>query len=164
MTPTLSKSDIHIGLDTAQREGVVQLLNRLLADSFLLRLKAKQFHWNVTGPQFGEYHAFFESLAEAQSTIIDDVAERIRALGAFPMATMQGYLEITRLDETPTANLAAQDMMRTLLHDYETLIRQLRTDLRTASETYGDEGTCDFLTGIMEQHEKTAWMLRAYVN
>lgn len=164
MPSTLTQTHIHIGLNETQRAGVVDLLNALLADSFLLRLKAKQFHWNVTGPQFGEYHAFFETIAVAQSAIIDDVAERIRALGAFPLATMQGYLQVTRLQEQAEATIPATRMFEVLLHDYETLIRHLRQDLQQASEAFGDEGTCDFLTGLMAQHEKTAWMLRAYVN
>ncbi|RMG56273.1 MAG: DNA starvation/stationary phase protection protein [Bacteroidetes bacterium] len=164
MPTTLSTNMTHIGLTDTQREGVVSLLNAQLADHFLLRLKAKQFHWNVTGPNFGEYHAFFETLANDLSTIIDDVAERIRALGAFPQATMKDYLGVTRLEEETQAQLPASAMLEALLHDYEMLIRQLREDLVAASESFGDEGTTDFLTGLMKQHEKTAWMLRAYTS
>jgi len=151
---------IHIGLAVAQRTGASKILNALLADEYVLYTKTRNFHWNVTGPHFSELHKFFESQYEEIDAVIDDVAERVRALDETPLSTLKAFLENARLKEAST-DLSAAKMIEALRSDHEALVRQLRADLETIKEEFGDAGSQDFLTGLMEQHEKMAWMLRA---
>jgi starvation-inducible DNA-binding protein len=152
---------IQIGLDQAQREGVVALLNSLLADEYVLYTKTRNFHWNVIGPRFHDLHKFFEGQYGEIDGIIDEVAERSRSLGAVAPGSMAEFLKSARLKEQAGAFMDADAMVAALLHDHEALIRHLREDLDAAQAKFGDAGTADFLTGIMETHEKMAWMLRA---
>jgi starvation-inducible DNA-binding protein len=154
---------VNIGLNERQRRGVVEILSRLLADEFVLYAKTRNYHWNVTGPQFNDLHKFFEAQYEALDEVIDDVAERIRALGAPAVATLGEYQKLTRLKEHPGRYPAAQEMLGALLADHEAVVRQLRRDLAAALDDFGDAGTSDFLTGLMERHEKMAWMLRGFL-
>ena len=152
-----------IGLSDAQRTGVVDILNTLLADEYVLYTKTRNFHWNVTGPQFNDLHKFFEAQYTELNDIVDDVAERARALGARAGGSLAEFTEKTRLGEQPGKSLTAPAMLAALLADHEAIIQHLRTDLETATSKHGDAGTTDFLTGLMEQHEKMAWMLRAFI-
>jgi starvation-inducible DNA-binding protein len=153
----------NIGLSNQQREGVVAILNTLLADEYVLYTKTRNYHWNVTGPQFHDLHKFFESQYEALDDIVDDVAERARSLGGWATGTLAEFSQQTRLSEHPGQYPNARTMISNLLADHEVIIRQLRADLETCAEKHHDAGTSDFLTGLMEQHEKTAWMLRAFL-
>jgi len=153
----------HIGIDEKNRAGTVQLLNHLLADEYVLYTKTRYYHWNVTGPRFHTLHLFFETQYEALDEIIDQVAERVRQLGFFALGTLEQFNKITRLSENFGEVPPADQMIQNLLDDHETVIRQLRTDLEKASDNYHDVGTNDFLTALMEQHEKMAWMLRAHL-
>lgn len=152
-----------IGLSDETIAQVTQILRRLLANEFVLSVKIKQFHWNVRWPHFGEYHQRFDDMAAELQPIIDDTAERIRALGVDSPGTMKEFITEATLEEFPTADTAADKMIGTLLADYETIIQELRADISTC-EQHGDAGNADFLTAIMEAHEKTAWMLRATVS
>ena len=153
---------LNIGLAEKSRSGVVEILNRLLADEFVLYAKTRNYHWNVAAPNFSELHKFFESQYAELEGIVDEVAERARALGGRALGTLKEYLEVTRLKENPGSNPAAKRMIAFLLTDHERIIQALRNDLATCQETYQDAGTSDFLTGLMEQHEKMAWMLRSF--
>jgi starvation-inducible DNA-binding protein len=153
----------NIGLLTEQRDGVVGLLNTLLADEYLLYTKTRNYHWNVVGPQFNDLHKFFEAQYTALNDIVDDVAERARALGGHALGTMTEFLKFTRLQEEGGDYPEARLMLANLLSDHEALIRHLRIDLDICADRYHDAGTNDFLTGLMEQHEKMAWMLRAFL-
>jgi starvation-inducible DNA-binding protein len=153
----------NIGLSDKQREGVVGILNTLLADEYLLYTKTRNYHWNVVGPQFNDLHKFFEAQYNALSEIVDDVAERSRSLGGSALGTMTEFLKFTRLKEESGYYPEARNMIANLLADHEALICHLRVDLETCAEAYHDAGTNDFLTGLMEQHEKMAWMLRAFL-
>ena len=153
----------NIGLADKQRKGVVQILNTLLSDEYLLYTKTRNYHWNVTGPQFNDLHKFFESQYEALNDIVDDVAERARSLGGSALGTLKEFLQHTRLKEHPAQYPSAREMLSNLLVDHEAIVRSLRVDLETCAEKYHDIGTNDFLTGLMEQHEKMTWMLRAFL-
>jgi starvation-inducible DNA-binding protein len=153
----------NIGLLDEQREGVVGLLNTLLADEYLLYTKTRHYHWNVVGPQFNDLHKFFEEQYNALNIIVDDVAERARAIGGKALGTMTEFLKSTRLHEESGDYPEARLMIANLLADHEALISHLRVDLETCAEQFHDAGTNDFLTGLMEQHEKMAWMLRAFL-
>jgi starvation-inducible DNA-binding protein len=154
---------LNTGLTDAQRQGVVELLQKLLADEYVLYTRTRNYHWNVVGAQFNDLHKFFEDQYNELNTIVDDVAERARSLGGNAPGTLAEFLEQTRLQEHPGQYPPAKAMLANLLGDHETVIRQLRGDLEICVDTYHDAGTNDFLTGLMEQHEKMAWMLRAFV-
>src|SRR5262249_50866451 len=139
-----------IGLDSTQRKGVIALLEALLADEHVLYIKTRNFHWNVMGPRFHDLHLFFESQYDAVEDKIDEVAERIRSLGGPAPGSMSAYLGSARLKEHTGAVPSADAMIEQLLQDHEATIVQLRTDLATAADKFGDAGTCDFLTGLME--------------
>lgn len=152
-----------LGLNVKDREGVVDILHVLLSDEFLLYTKTLNYHWNVTGPHFDELHKFFGTQYAALQLIMDDVAERARTLGGNAAGTMKEFLQHARLKEQPGKYPDAWDMTATLLSDHEAIVRSLRVDIETCQNTYHDAGTTDFLTGLMEQHEKMAWMLRSFI-
>ena len=152
---------VNIGLNQKQRQGVVDILSPLLADEYLLYTKTRNYHWNVVGPQFNDLHKFFEAQYEALDDIIDDVAERARALGGRALGSLAEFVQHTRLKERAPKPSTARDTLAELAADHEALIRSLRVDLAACADEHGDAGTNDFLTGLMEQHEKMAWMLRA---
>jgi starvation-inducible DNA-binding protein len=157
MTPKL-------GIDEENRIAVVGILNAVLSDEYVLSTKTRNFHWNVTGPNFRPLHVFFEEQYRQLDEAVDAVAERARKLGGDAVGTMEEFLELARLEEAPnTSPLPANKMIAMLLSDHERLIRQLRDDIGACEETYDDQGTMDFLTALMEEHEKMAWMLRSHL-
>ncbi len=151
----------NIGLTQEQSDGVHTILRRVLADAYVLYTKTRNYHWNVTGMHFQTLHDMFEAQYTALETVIDDTAERIRAIGPYAIGTLEEFSEFTTLSEHPGSYPNAITMVQNLLTDYEQIIRQLRADVDACVEQYHDQGTADFLTGLMEQSEKTAWMLRA---
>ena len=161
MSNIISKK-IKIGLDDGSVEKIIRILNSTLADEYLLLTKTKNYHWNVVDPRFNDLHKFFDEQYGQISEIVDEVAERVRSVGGKTIATMTEFLQITRLKENPSEYPNANTMLENLLNDHETIVRQLRKDLETC-EQLGDAGTTDFLTGIMEEHEKMAWMLRSFL-
>jgi len=152
-----------IGLSEGGRRAVIDILDALLADEYLLYTKTRNYHWNVTGPQFNDLHKFFEAQYEKLDEFIDEIAERTRALGGFALGTLQELKAAARLKEQPGKYPGARDMLLNLLVDHETLVRQLRKDVAAADDRHKDAGTADFLTGLMEEHEKMAWMLRSFL-
>jgi starvation-inducible DNA-binding protein len=149
-----------IGLEKETRHRVIEALQRLLADEIALYLKTRNFHWNVEGAQFYQLHKLFESQYEELDEIMDEVAERIRALGGYAAGSMHEYLTLTRLPEIAGIGHADTRMEVLLLRDHETVIQSVRVLIDAFGE-WGDAGTQDFVTGVMEDHEKMAWMLRA---
>jgi starvation-inducible DNA-binding protein len=152
---------INIGLNPQQLHGSISILNQLLADEFTLYLKTRNYHWNVTGKQFHDLHKFFEGLYEDLDEIIDEVAERTRALDGVATASLSEYLKATTIKEELTTKLDSDSMIQNLLADNEQIIRELRGYIVQTQDEFGDLGTADFLTGLMEKHEKTSWMLRS---
>ena len=153
----------NIGLSPGDRESVVALLNLLLADEYVLYTKTRNYHWNVKGPHFHDLHKFFESQYEAIDETIDEVAERARTLGGAAAATLVEFVHATRLKEQPGTLPTATQMISNLVDDHEAIIRILRVDQEACTALYHDAGTADFLTGLMEEHEKMAWLLRAHL-
>ena len=151
----------NIGITGKNQAAVVAILNAVLADEYVLYTKTRNYHWNVVGPQFNDLHKFFEAQYEALDDIVDDVAERARSLGGNALGTLAEFTRQTRLKEKVGEYPSARTMLADLLADHETLIRQLRADLDVAMDKHNDAGTSDFLTRLMEKHEKMAWMLRA---
>ena len=153
----------HLGISESNREQTINILNALLADEYVLYTKTRNYHWNVVGSQFNDLHKFFEAQYEVLNEVVDDVAERARTLGGKSVATLAEFTQQSRLKEHPGQYPAATPMLSNLLADHEAVIRTLRADLATVMDKYGDAGTSDFFTGLMEKHEKMAWMLRAFL-
>jgi starvation-inducible DNA-binding protein len=154
---------INIGLTDEQRQGVIDLLNRDLADTYLLLVKTKKHHWDVVGPQFMTLHKLWQEHYEALTINVDVIAERVRTLGGYPVGTMEGFLKICSLKENAGRVPTATEMVSQLLDDHEQIIRNLREHIDQCTDKFKDNGTADFLTGLMEQHEEIAWMLRSFV-
>lgn len=153
---------VDIGIEQAKREGVVEILSRLISDEQILYTKTRNYHWNVVGSLFHSLHKLLEEQYEELAETIDKIAERTRSLGAPALGTMQEYREHATLSEEPGSYPAAMSMVSNLTADHESIIRNLRKDLRDCDERFDDMGTSDFLTGLMEGHEKMAWMLRSF--
>ena len=154
----------HIGIKKDKISDVALILCRLLADEFLLYTKTRNAHWNVEGRDFHEKHIFFEQQYEQLDETMDEVAERIRILGHYAPATLKSYLELTHLTEETRKKNDSAGFIRELLSDHESIIVYLRENINHVANDLSDIGTSDFMTGLMETHEKMAWMLRAQIN
>lgn len=158
---TQIEKNFNIGIAEQDREGVIGILTKLLADEYLLYTKTRNYHWNVVSPHFNDYHKFFEGQYGELEVFIDDIAERIRQLGGKAIATLDELKSHTRLKEHPGQYPGDREMFSNLVADHESIIRSLRSDLEQSDQSFHDMGTSDFLTGLMENHEKMLWMLRA---
>lgn len=158
-----SMETTNIGLTAKSREGVAHILNVLLSDEYTLYTKTLNYHWNVRGINFHQFHEMFKEQYEALFDIIDLVAERARALGERSFGSLAEFSSNTQLKEQPGVVPPVETMLKNLLDDHEAIIRTLRTDLEKTADVYKDMGTNNFLTDIMERHEKIAWMIRASV-
>jgi starvation-inducible DNA-binding protein len=150
---------IDIGISKTQRKAIADGLSRLLADEYTLYLKTHNFHWNVTGPMFSTLHLMFETQYTELALAVDQVAERIRALG-FPAPG--SYREFAKLSSIAEASGSpdAKAMIRQLVDGQEAVARTAREVFPLADDA-NDQPTADLLTQRMEVHEKTAWMLRS---
>ncbi|MEM1308865.1 MAG: Dps family protein [Cyanobacteria bacterium P01_H01_bin.153] len=154
---------INIGLSDKQCQGVVDILNKCLADTYLLLIKMKKYHWDVVGPQFRTLHALWEEHYEALTVSTDEIAERARALGGYPLGTAAEFLNRASIQEHAGDLPSASEMVARLVRDHEQVIRNLREAIEQTEEEYRDKGTADFLTSLMQQHEEMAWMLRSFI-
>lgn len=152
-----------LGINKEGCKGSVKLLSVVLADEIALYLKTLNFHWNVRGPHFGPLHKLFQEQYEQLAGWIDEIAERIRILGEVAPGSMKEFIDLTRLSETKGQYLNCQKMIQQLLEDHEAVIRNLRNDIDVSDEKYHDMGTSDFFTGLIQKHEKIAWMLRVHL-
>ena len=143
------------------KDQTVEKLSVLLASSYSLYLKTQNYHWNVTGPMFTALHGlfvfFFTELAQA----VDEIAERIRALGARAPASYSEYAKLSRIEEDSTSP-AATAMIEALAGDHATIAAAAREVIRAASEI-DDDATADLGTRRIDVHEKSAWMLRSHL-
>jgi starvation-inducible DNA-binding protein len=153
---------MNIGIADKGRKAVSAVLAQLLADEVSLYIATRGAHWNVVGPNFGALHGFFEDQYEALDDILDDVAERMRALGASAPASVGAYAKAKSINDDAGALANANAMIESLLEAHEKIIRNLRKWSEVADEA-GDSGSEDFMVGLMETHEKMAWMLRAHL-
>jgi starvation-inducible DNA-binding protein len=151
--------DTDTGIPDTARNEIAEALSRLLADTYILYLQTHGYHWNVTGPMFPSLHLMFEEQYLEAREAVDQIAERIRALGYFAPASHREFAELTTISEGEGVP-EALDMVRRLVESHEALIRTVREVVKSA-EAAGDAATADLATGRLEVHEKTAWMLRA---
>ncbi|MCU0514708.1 MAG: DNA starvation/stationary phase protection protein [Anaerolineae bacterium] len=154
-------SQPNLGLSGAQIEAAITILEKLLADESVLRVKLQKYHWNVVGSQFVALHTLFEDQYNALAPVVDDTAERIRQYGAMAPGTLHEFLELARLKEQPGVNPDAHGMTIELAEDHEALVRQLHADLATAQAQVHDIGLEDLLTETLQMHQKMAWFLRS---
>lgn len=152
----------NIGIKEKDTAAVAAILNKLLADENVLYIKVRNAHWNVEGPDFHAQHLFFEELYNELEELIDEIAERVRSIGHYAVGTLKQFLELTQLTEMKYGKNDSQGYIKELLGDYESLIISIRGNIDIVEE-HGDAGTEDFLVGILEKHEKTAWMLRSHL-
>jgi starvation-inducible DNA-binding protein len=150
---------IDIGISADNRQAIAAGLSRLLADSYTLYLKTHNYHWNVTGPQFSTLHALFETHYRELAEAIDQIAERIRALGHPAPGSYEEFRRLSVIEEE-TGEPSAREMVERLVTGQETVVRTAR-EIFPVVEAASDEPTADLLTQRMQVHEKNAWMLRS---
>lgn len=153
---------IDIGIKESDRQEIARGLSRLLADSYTLYLKTHNYHWNVTGPQFNTLHQMFEVQYSELALAVDEIAERIRALGEPAPGSYKAFSNLTSIEEEDSVP-GAEDMIRQLVKGQEAVVRTARS-VFAAAEVANDEPTADLLTQRMQVHEKNAWMLRSMVS
>jgi len=151
--------EINLGINKDDRENISNGLARLLADSYTLYLKTHNYHWNVTGPQFNSLHMMFETQYTELAIAVDEIAERIRALGVKAPGSYTEFAKLTKVEEG-NGDETAEEMIRQLAIGQETVVRTAR-EAFPAADAANDEPTADLLTQRMQIHEKNAWMLRS---
>lgn len=152
---------INIGIDEKSREEIGQGLSRLLADTYTLYLQTHNFHWNVTGPFFQQLHVLFEEHYTELAVAVDDIAERIRALGILAPGTYQEFGKLSSIKEV-AGDISAEEMIERLVDSHETVVRTAREVLIIAQDA-DDESSASLVGDRLVVHEKTAWMLRAHL-
>ena len=145
----------------AKAAGVAEAASRLLADSYTIYLKTHNYHWNVTGPMFTTLHTLFETQYTELALAVDEIAERIRALGSRAPGS---YSEFARLASVKEAEgtASAQQMIEQLVSDYDTVAATAREVFARAEEA-GDQATADLAVRRIDVCEKNAWMLRSHL-
>lgn len=152
----------NIGISDKNREAIADQLSKILADEFVLYSKTLNAHWNIEGPDFHAVHVYLETLYNQQQEIVDTVAEKIRAIGHYVPAQLNKYLELTHLSDKAPEKNDSQTLFAELLSDHESIIVFLRENIKPIADDLKAEGISDYITGLMELHEKTAWMLRSH--
>ncbi|PLS14950.1 DNA starvation/stationary phase protection protein [Bacillus sp. M6-12] len=140
---------------------LVDLVNQEIANFSVLYTKLHNYHWFVSGPRFFELHVKFEELYNETTAYLDEVAERLLAIGEKPVATVKEFLELTTIEEA-TGSETTEDMVSNLSNDFQKIAKELEEGIKLAEEA-GDEGTGDMLLGIKKSFEKHAWMLNSYL-
>ena len=141
-------------------EQLIEEMKKLLASSFSLYLKAHNYHWNVTGPNFAQYHEFLGEIYEEIHGSIDTTAEEIRKLGDFAPGSLTRYSELS-LVQCETNIPEPQIMFRRLANDNDTVISVLYS-AREMADANNKAGTVDYLESRISIHEKHAWMLKSF--
>jgi starvation-inducible DNA-binding protein len=153
---------IDTGISRENMQKITNILNDNLADEYVLLTKTKNYHWNVEDPRFNDLHKFFEEQYELLATAVDEIAERVRAVGGKSRATLKEFISSSQIKEDVGSFPDADTMLGNLLSDHEVIIKTLRKNINECQEL-DDEGTANFLTDKMEEHEKMAWMLRSFI-
>ncbi len=153
----------NIGISKKNLEEVNKILTAVLSDTVLLYMKARKFHWNVSGNSFIELHKLFEKHYEELDEAMDVIAERISKLGFSVPGTLVEFSKTSSVKEAPGKIPNQSGMLEELLKDHEAIIINLRKFVDACEDDFKDKGTADFLTGIMQDHETLAWTLRRYL-
>jgi starvation-inducible DNA-binding protein len=142
-------------------EKVVEALSGLLADSYTLYLKTHNYHWNVTGPMFTTLHTLFETEYTDLALAVDDIAERIRSLGARAPGSFSEFAKLAAVKEA-SGSPSATEMLEDLVADQAAVVASARGVVE-AAEAVGDQASADLGTRRIDVHEKNAWMLRSHL-
>lgn len=153
----------NIGISENKRQNVALTLTKLLADEYVLYTKTKTAHWNIGGIDFYEKHKLFDEQAHQLSDTIDSIAERIRILDYYVQSSLHNFLKLSTLAENGWTKNDSKTLISDLLLDHETIILKLRKNITAFAEELEDVGSSDFITGILQEHEKTAWILRTHL-
>lgn len=159
MTDKNNAPAINIGISSEDRAAVAQELSKLLADSYTLYLMTHNFHWNVTGPMFNALHQMFMDQYTETWNALDEIAERIRALGHYAPGTYAEYGKLSTIAE-PQGVPSAMEMIEMLVKGNEAVAKTARAAFAKA-DAANDQPTADILTQRLDVHEKNAWMLRS---
>lgn len=154
----------NIGITEKGLKNSSTILAAILSNEMTLYVKTRKAHWNVTGESFMELHKLFQNHYQQLEESIDEIAERIGKLGHKTIGTMNEFSKLATIKEHPGKYESSKDMLKELLKDHETVIIELRGNIELCAEKNNDVGTADYLTGLMEQHETIAWILRRYLN
>jgi starvation-inducible DNA-binding protein len=140
-------------------ETLIEMMRKVLADHYAFQLKAHNYHWNVEGSNFPQYHEFFGNLYEEVFGAVDPIAEQIRALDAYVPGSFSRFLELTEIeDELSIPN--GVEMARRLMVDNQKVIMTLDMAFKLADEL-DQQGLADFIAGRLDAHKKHGWMLRS---
>jgi starvation-inducible DNA-binding protein len=140
-------------------ETLIEMMRKVLADTYAFQLKAHNYHWNVEGPDFPQYHKFLGKLYEEVFDAVDPIAEQIRALDAYVPGSFSRFLELTEIeDELSIPN--GVEMARRLMVDNQKVIMTLDMAFKLADEL-DQQGLADFIAGRLDAHKKHGWMLRS---
>lgn len=154
----------NIGITEKELKNSSTILANILSNEMTLYVKTRKAHWNVTGESFMELHKLFQNHYQQLEESIDEIAERIGKLGQKTIGTMSEFLKLATIKEHPGKYGSSNDMIKELLKDHEAIIVELRSNIDDCARKNNDVGTADYLTGLMEQHETIAWILRRYLN
>lgn len=154
----------NIGITEKKLKQSIILLSTVLATEMALYIKTRKAHWNVSGESFMELHKLYEGQYKSLEQSIDEVAERIGKLGGKTIGTMQEFMQHSIIKERAGKYDNSKDTLKELLDDHEKTIVLLRSDVDVCADENNDVGTADFLTGLLEEHETMAWVLRRYLN
>lgn len=140
-------------------ETLIEIMRKVLADTFAMYLKAHNYHWNVEGPNFPQYHEFFGNLYEELHDAIDPIAEEIRSLDAYAPGSFSRFLELTEIEDETNVPMS-REMALKLLRDNDTVLNTLNVAFKLADQ-FDRQGLADFLASRIDVHNKHAWMLRS---
>lgn len=152
----------HIGITPKNLKKSAAILATILSNEMTLYVKTRKFHWNISGNSFMELHKLFEDQYRILEANIDEVAERISQLGEKTIGTMKEFVENSTLKESPNEYPSQKQMLEELLGNHEQLATEFRTYIPVFENENNDIGSADFITGLLQEHEKMAWILRRY--
>ena len=154
-------AEINIGISEKDRRAVCKGLNKLLGDTYILYLKTQNYHWNVTGNLFQSLHTLFEEQYQEQALAVDEIAERIRALGEFAPGSLAAFSKVSSIKEE-NAIPSAEEMIHNLVQGNEAVVSTAR-EIVSLADGCEDDVTSDLMINRMQVHEKNAWMLRSLI-
>jgi starvation-inducible DNA-binding protein len=154
-------AEINIGISEKDRRAVCKGLNKLLGDTYILYLKTQNYHWNVTGNLFQSLHTLFEEQYQEQALAVDEIAERIRALGEFAPGSFAAFSKVSSIKEE-NAIPSAEEMIHNLVQGNEAVVSTAR-EIVSLADGCEDDVTSDLMINRMQVHEKNAWMLRSLI-
>ncbi|PIS01122.1 MAG: DNA starvation/stationary phase protection protein [Chlamydiae bacterium CG10_big_fil_rev_8_21_14_0_10_35_9] len=153
--------EVDIGITKTARKKIADKLAIFLADTYALYLKTQNFHWNVAGPEFFSLHLLFEKQYDDMAEAVDEIAERIRALGFYAPGSFTALKKLTKITEENKV-VSSKEMLKRLIKSHEYIAKVGKPLIRFTQESY-DDITSDMIIKRLHFHEKAAWMLRAHL-